>query len=86
MSANSALSFARLELENRKAELIVAVTKAFEMSTMAMPDIAELCGVSDTTILKIRRTGARGVSLDKLFLIAYSMGLSVNMKVVNVNQ
>lgn len=86
MSINSALSFGRIELENRKDELVTAIQLAFADLGLTSYQLGPLCGVSSSTIERITKLDGNGVTLDKLFLIAYSLGLSVNMKVVNVNQ
>lgn len=85
MSIQTAL-FARVELANRKEELCKSLQEAFKETGLTLPEIADLCGVSNTTIAVIKTQAARGVTLDKMFLIAVSLGLSVNMKIVCVQQ
>lgn len=86
MVTNSTGSFARLELANRKEELAEPLRQAFLASGMSQVMLGDVLGVSVYTISKISRNRISGVSLDKLYLLAVSLGLSVNMKIVNVNQ
>lgn len=79
-------SFARVELANRKAELAKQLIEAFEQTGMKSYGLGPYCGVSSKTIDRIVNKKGVGITIDLMYLIAVSLGLSVNMKVVNVNQ
>lgn len=78
--------FARLELANRKNEIQKVLQNAFAGMGMSTEALADYCGVSHSTITKIKKGIIEGISFDKMYLIAISLGFSVNVKVVNVNQ
>ena len=79
-------SFMRLELMNRRMELAVAIKDSFALADCSIQTFSNRLGVSNTTLGKIIRGKVEDVALDKLYLIAIGIGLSVNMKVINVNQ
>lgn len=79
-------SFARVELANRKAELAEQLIEAFEQTGMKSYGLGPYCGVSSKTIDRIVNKKGKGITIDLMYLIAVSLGLSVNMKVINVNQ
>lgn len=79
-------SFMHMELMNRRMELAAAIKAAFTLAECSIQTFSKQVGVSNTTLGKILRGKVEDVALDKLYLIAVAMGLSVNIKVVCVQQ
>lgn len=83
----TAMSYVQQELFNRKAELNERVLKAIESARahgISLNELAANAGVSRRVLLSLRKHHIHEVSLDYLYMIALSLGITVNVTVPKV--
>lgn len=83
----TAMSFVQTELLNRKAELNELVLKAIESARahgISLSELAANAGVSRRVLLSLRKHHIHEVSLDYLYMIALSLGITVNITLPRV--
>lgn len=83
----TAMSYVQTELFNRKSELNERILKAIESARahgISLNELATNAGVSRRCLLSLRKHHINEVSYDYMYMIAVSLGITVNISLPKV--
>lgn len=79
-------SFAQLCVDDHKKVIANAIRKVAAENSWGCIALAQHGKSSGATCSKLLRGGEATISLDKLCLIAYDLGIAIGMRIVNPNE
>ncbi len=78
---NLGLSKDQIEIAKLKSKIKERIRKKAEKSQLSMTEIAEMCGLTRSVVSGIINGSLQSVSLERLIRLAYSLDLSVDIKI-----
>ena len=78
-------SFAQLCVDDHKQVIAKEIRKIAAENSWGCVALAEVCKASAATCSYLLRGDEYRISLDKLCLIAYELGIAIGMRIVNPN-